>query len=123
MSLPGIFINYRREDSGGYAQQLYRAIRSHFGAKLVFMDIDTIHSGEDFRAAIHQAIAQSDVFLAVIGRSWLHCTDDKGVPRLTYPADLVRREIAQALEAKIHVIPVLVGHAPMPRADLLPDDL
>ena len=123
MILPGIFINYRREDSGGYALQLHRSIRSHFGAKLVFMDIDTIHSGEDYRAAIHQAIAQSNVFLAVIGRSWLHSTDDKGVPRLTYPADLVRKEITQALEAKIHVIPVLVGHAPMPRADQLPDDL
>ena len=121
--MAGIFINYRREDSGGYAQQLYRAIRSHFGAKLVFMDIDTIHSGQDYRAAIRQAIAQSDVFLAVIGRSWLRSTDDKGIPRLSYPADLVRREIVQALEAKIHVIPVLVGHAPMPRANELPDDL
>ena len=121
--MPGIFINYRREDSGGYAQELYRAIRSHFGTKLVFMDIDTIRSGEDYRAAIRQAIAQSDVFLAVIGRSWLHSIDDKGISRLSYPADLVRTEIAQALEAKIHVIPVLIGHAQMPRADALPDNL
>ena len=123
MSLPGIFINYRREDSGGYAQQIYRAIHSYFGAKLVFMDIDTIHSGDDYRAAIHQAIAQSDVFLAVIGRAWLRVTDDKGIPRLSHDADLVRREIAQALEANIHVIPVLVGRAQMPPAEALPDDL
>ena len=121
--MPGIFINYRREDSGGYAQQLYRAIRSHFGAKLVFMDIDTIPSGEDFRSIIQQSIAQSDVFLAIIGRTWLHCTDDKGIQRLAYPNDLVRREIVQALEAQVHVIPVLVGHAQMPRANDLPDDL
>jgi outer membrane protein assembly factor BamB len=121
--LPGIFINYRREDSGGYAQQIYKALCSHFGAKLVFMDIDTIRSGEDFRAIIRQAIGQSDVFLAIIGRTWLRCTDDKGIQRLSYTADLVRREIVQALEAKAHVIPVLVGHAQMPRAIDLPDDL
>jgi hypothetical protein len=121
--LPGIFINYRREDSGGYAQQIYKALRSHFGAKLVFMDIDTIRSGEDYRAIIREAIAQSDVFLAVIGRTWLRCTDDKGIARLSYPADLVRREIAQALEANIQVVPVLVGHAQMPRAADLPGDL
>ncbi|HEX4320998.1 MAG TPA: PQQ-binding-like beta-propeller repeat protein [Acidobacteriaceae bacterium] len=121
--MPGIFINYRREDSGGYAQQIYKALRSHFGAKLVFMDIDTIRSGEDYRAIIHESIAQSDVFLAIIGRTWLRCTDDKGIARLSYPTDLVRREIAQALEANIHVVPVLVGHAQMPRAADLPDDL
>ena len=121
--MPGIFINYRREDSGGYAQQIYRPMRAYFGAKLVFMDTDTIRSGEDYRAIIREAIAQSDVFLAVIGRAWLRATDDQGNSRLSYPADLVRREIAQALEAGIHVVPVLVGRASMPRADALPDDL
>ena len=121
--MPGIFINYRREDSGGYAQQIYRALRAHFGAKLVFMDIDTIRSGEDYRAIIRDAIAQSDVFLAIIGRSWLTVTDAQGNRRLQLPADLVRHEVSQALAAKILVIPVLVGHAPMPRADSLPDDL
>ena len=121
--MPGIFINYRREDSGGYAQQIYRAMRTHFGAKLVFMDIDTIRSGEDYRAIIRDAIAQSDVFLAVIGRSWLTVTDANGNRRLQSPADLVRHEVSQALQAKIPVVPVLVGHAQMPRADALPDDL
>ena len=121
--MPGIFINYRREDSGGYAQQIYKALRSHFGAKLVFMDIDTIRSGEDYRAIIRDAIAQSDVFLAVIGRSWLTVTDAQGNRRLQSPADLVRHEVSQALQTKMLVIPVLVGHAQMPHADSLPDDL
>ncbi len=121
--MPGIFINYRREDSGGYAPQIYRALRAHFGKNLVFMDIDTIRAGEDYRDAIRQAVAQSDVFLAVIGRSWLHAIDDQGNRRIEQPRDLVRAEIAQALEAKLHVVPVLVGHAPMPSASTLPDDL
>ncbi len=121
--MPGIFINYRREDSGGYAPQIYRALRAHFGKQLVFMDIDTIRAGEDYRQAIRQAIAQSDVFLAVIGRSWLRSTDDQGNRRLEQPRDLVRAEIAQALQANIHIVPVLVGHAAMPPANSLPDDL
>ncbi len=121
--MPGIFINYRREDSGGYAQQIYRALRAHFGTKLVFMDIDTIRSGEDYHAIIRDAIAQCDVFLAIIGRSWLTVTDAQGNRRLQSSADLVRHEVSQALAGKMLVIPVLVGHAPMPRADSLPDDL
>jgi hypothetical protein len=121
--LPGIFINYRREDSGGYAQQIYRALRSAFGAKLVFMDIDTIRSGEDYRAIIRRSIGQSDVFLTIIGRAWLRSLDDKGHRRLDSPNDLVRREIAQALEANLYVVPVLVGRAQMPRAVDLPEDL
>jgi TIR domain/PQQ-like domain len=121
--LPGIFINYRREDSGGYAQQIYRAMRSYFGAKFVFMDIDTIRSGEDFRSIIQQSIAESDVFLSIIGRTWLRSADDKGVQRLSYPTDLVRLEIAQALKANLHVVPVLVGRAQMPCAADLPEDM
>jgi hypothetical protein len=72
--LPGIFISYRREDSGGYAQQLFESVSSYFGKSQVFMDIDSIEAGEDFTKVIHDRIEQCDVFIALIGRNWVRCT-------------------------------------------------
>lgn len=43
-----IFINYRRDDSGGYAGWLYDRLAKHFDRDFIFMDIDLIEPGEDF---------------------------------------------------------------------------
>ena len=44
----GIFISYRREDSGPYAGRLRDTLSRHFGAEQVFRDIDRIDPGERF---------------------------------------------------------------------------
>ena len=44
----GIFISYRREDSGLYAGRLRDTLSHHFGAEQVFRDIDSINPGERF---------------------------------------------------------------------------
>jgi hypothetical protein len=43
--LSGVFINYRREDSGGHAGRLYDRLRQHYGPHRVFRDIDAIAPG------------------------------------------------------------------------------
>ena len=43
-----VFISYRREDSSGYAQTIYRELVQHFSKDRVFMDVDTIEPGLDF---------------------------------------------------------------------------
>lgn len=121
--LPGIFINYRREDSGGYAQRLFDLISSHFGKSQVFIDIDSIEAGADFDKVIRDRLTQCDAFIALIGRNWVRCTDEQGHRRLEDPRDFVRREIAQALGRSMQVIPVLVGGARMPRPEELPADI
>ena len=64
------------------------------------------------------------MLLAVIGRRWASITDADGHRRLDDPDDLVRREIARALERPdVQVIPVLVDGAQMPAKDELPPDL
>jgi len=57
------------------------------------------------------------------GPGWLDATSDKGERRLEDPNDLVRMEIAAALNRDIAMIPVRVRGAKMPSADQLPDDL
>jgi hypothetical protein len=121
--MSNIFINYRREDSSAYAGRLYDALLAHFGRDKIFIDIDAIGPGEDFRQVIQRTCASCEILLAVIGRSWATVQDKNGKPRLTNETDFVRLEIASALQKNLRVIPVLVGGADMPDASLLPTDL
>jgi hypothetical protein len=118
-----IFISYRRADTSGYAGRLADDLAERVGRHRVFRDVQGIAAGSDYVAAIDHAIAQSDVLLAVIGRTWLTETDAKGRRRLEDPQDLVRLEIAAALRRGCRVVPVLVEGARMPEAADLPVEL
>lgn len=119
-----IFLNYRREDTGGHAGRLYDALAKRFGDENVFMDIDRIGPGEDFTKAVEQGVGSCDVLLALIGRSWVTATDREGRRRLDKPNDWVRMEIQAALDrSDTQVIPTLVQSAEMPSSDDLPAPL
>jgi len=118
-----IFISYRRSDSEGEAGRLADELNRRFGEHAVFMDVDTIQPGRDFRKAIDDSIRSCDVLLALVGPDWLGAADAAGHPRLFNESDYVRLEIASALKRDIAVIPVLVRGARMPTASVLPPDL
>ncbi|MFL6450911.1 MAG: toll/interleukin-1 receptor domain-containing protein [Bryobacteraceae bacterium] len=118
-----VFISYRREDSAAYAGRIFDRLKTRFGPKHVFMDIDSLRPGEDFVEALQQTVKSCDVLIAVIGKQWLTAQDDQRRRRLENPEDFVRLEIATALERGILVIPALVGGAPMPQSHDLPDAL
>jgi hypothetical protein len=48
--MPSVYICYRRTDSAGHAGRLFDALTQHFGDGQIFMDIDTVDPGMDFRA-------------------------------------------------------------------------
>ncbi|MDQ3742818.1 MAG: SUMF1/EgtB/PvdO family nonheme iron enzyme [Acidobacteriota bacterium] len=119
----GIFICYRRDDSGGYARALYDRLGSHFGDEQIFMDlVDQIEPGEDFVQVIQEAVSSCEILIALIGRSWLTIQNEAG-RRLDNPNDFVRLEIAAALARDVRVIPALVEGAQMPRPQDLPEDI
>ena len=119
-----IFISYRRDDSAGYAGRLFDYLSAHFGANNIFMDIDTIEPGEDFRKVISKAVGTCDVVLVMIGKLWSTITDSQGQKRLDDPKDWVRMEIDTALsDRRVRVIPVLVRDAAMPSEHELPEGL
>ena len=120
---PRVFISYRRRDDSGLAGRLYDRLASHFGDAQIFMDVDTIALGLDFGEVISRALSTSRVVIVVIGPGWLSARDADGRRRLDDPDDLVRIEIATALELNVRVIPVLVGGATMPHAQELPETL
>ncbi len=119
----GIFISYRRGDSEGQARALSLELANYVGDKAVFMDVDSIALGRDFRQSLHDSLESCDAFLALIGPSWLDSKDAAGKRRLDDPTDFVRQEIATALKRNIPVTPVLLQDAQMPAEQSLPDDL
>ena len=96
-----IFINYRRDDSGGTAGRLHDRLAQTFGRKNLFMDVDHIPAGVDFVDYLPSQVAACDVFLAVIGPNWLDAKDDDGRRRFDSPHDFVTIEIAAALARNI----------------------
>jgi len=122
--MPGIFINYRRDDAAGFARSLYEHLDQEFKRGQVFMDVEALREpGMDFAKEIDRSLARCAAMLVLIGKGWLSSKDEGGRRRIDEPEDFVRLEIATALKRDVRVIPVLLGGATMPRADELPEDL
>jgi hypothetical protein len=121
--MTGIFISYRREDSGAYAGRLYDALTSYFDRGSLFFDVDTIEPGQDFREVIQRTCSSCKVLLVIIGKQWATACDKSGRLRLNNSNDIHRIEIATALQKGLRVIPVRVGEAEMPDESALPPDL
>jgi hypothetical protein len=117
-----IIISYRRADSDAIAGRIRDRLASHFGENSVFMDIDSIPFGIDFREHIKQALEQNDILVAVIGPKWLG-PGKGGRFRIAEETDPVRIEVETALKKGSAVIPILVGGAKMPKPAELPDSL
>jgi len=123
MSGGTIFVNYRRVDAPYLARSLYERLVAAFRDRRVFMDVDSIPAGSNFRETITSALQQTDVLLAVVGPQWLDVRDDAGGRRLDNPEDWVRVELETARRLGCKVVPVLAGGARHPRAADLPDGL
>lgn len=118
-----VFISYRREDSQGQARALFQDLVARLGRSAVFMDVDSIALGRDFREVLQERLATCDLMLVLIGPDWLSGTDRTGRRRLDNPADYVCLEIAAALERKIPIAPLLLQGAQMPTAEQLPESI
>jgi hypothetical protein len=119
-----VFISYRRDDSKYQARMIHEAFCHVLSREDVFMDVDSIPPGANFRKILGDWVGKCDVLLALVGPGWIDATDGKtGRRRLDNPSDFVRIEIGEALARDIPVVPVLIDGAPMPNIDLLTDDL
>ena len=105
--MPTIVISYRRTDSSAVAGRIFDRLIAHYGEELVFLDIDNIPFGIDFRAHIQQILQRTDVVLAIIGANWLGVSPGGGT-RMCEPTDPVRIEIETAIAQRMPIIPVLV---------------
>jgi len=115
-----IFINYRNGDEEGTAMAIERELSRRFGSDQVFFASKSISPGENYISKLLTAVRDSKVLLAVIGSRWITAVDKQGRNRLGNEDDWIRREILEAFEHGVAVIPVLVGRL-QPR--LRPSDL
>ena len=117
----GVFISYRRADTGWAANVLADALRRRLGQSLeVFLDNRSINLGEAFARALEDAVRRSAALLVLIGPRW---DEPPLVGRLLDPKDWVRKEILLAQGVGATIIPVLVDREHVPAGSSLPDNL
>jgi TIR domain len=117
--MPRIVISYRRADTGQIVGRISDWLADRYGKESVFVDIDNIPFGVDFRRQIYDVLLKTDILIAAIGDDWLG-SGATGQSRLLQDTDPVRVEIETALERKITIIPVLIDGAKMPEPNELP---
>jgi hypothetical protein len=120
--MSGVFVSYRRVDEPFGAGMIHKALVDRLGEDLVFLDNQSLPLGRDFERRLWSALRRSDALIVVIGPRWLS-TDDGGQLLIGRDDDFVRREIAEALDLDLSVVPVLLGGASLPESSLLPNDI
>jgi hypothetical protein len=115
-----VFINYRSEDSRGYAALLYVELARRLGPERVFLDSESIPAGDDFTEHLLNQIRHARTVLALIGPHWLIATRRARLRRKT---DWTCREIVEAFGSGRRVVPVLTDDVAMPTERQLPDCL
>jgi hypothetical protein len=115
-----IFISYRRDDDPAFAARIRDALVQRFGRGSVFMDVDSLLAGTKFDDELAAALVACDVFIAVLGASWLELLEQKAAGKTR---DYVQDEIAAALKRGIPVIPVRVGREGQLASIPLPEEL
>jgi hypothetical protein len=116
-----IILSYRRSDSDVITGRIRDNLANHYGEDAVFMDIDSIPLGFDYREQMRDALSDNNVMIAVIGPKWLGGRGKDA--RINANNDPVRIELETAFQQGMRIIPVLVSGATMPKAADLPQSL
>ncbi|MEM7199626.1 MAG: SUMF1/EgtB/PvdO family nonheme iron enzyme [Planctomycetota bacterium] len=117
---PPLFLSYRRDEEQRLPQNLKRSLDLKLGG--VFLDVDSIRTGEKWEERIEGALRESVAVLVVVSRHWLMAHDEWGRRRIDDPRDWCHRELALALELELPLFPILDG-GPMPPAEAFPRPL
>lgn len=119
--MPDVFINFRNDDDGSAATMIERDLSARFGPEKIFRDSKSISAGDEFPQRLLSAVHDSRVMLAVVGPRWLKVRD--GRRALDDEQDWVRRELLEARQRGVRVIPVLIGDTKRLDHTKLPPDL
>ena len=105
---PKIVLSYRRADLSGLAGRLFDRIRDRFGAPNVFMDIDSVPFGTNFRTHIQTTLAGCKIVVALMGKDWVGKRFFPFQARIFDANDPIRLEMHTALKMNVPILPVLV---------------
>src|SRR5947208_2907486 len=82
MYMSTVFISYRRESVAGEARALFNNLVARLGEDCVFMDVDSIALGRDFRRVLQKTLDSSELMLVLIGKNWAEVKYEEGQTRL-----------------------------------------
>ena len=119
----GIFISYRRADSGTWAHQLAKKIERYYGSLGIYLDVASNRPGRDYRKVIESHLERTNVVVAIIGPKYFVMKDKNGHTRIHTRNDTVRTELRTALQLGKMVCPMLVDDADDPEPSYYPEDL
>lgn len=113
MEQKSVFISYRRNLSKHLARSIYQDLRANGWD--VFLDVDTIDSGDFDRIILNQIGARAHFILLVSPGALERCAE---------PGDWVLREIEEAVRLERNIVPILEEGADFSQEiRYLPDDL
>jgi hypothetical protein len=116
-----VFINYRRKQSEWAAWAIHERLKESFGKDGLFLDVAHLTPGRRLSSGIQAPLDGCDVMLALIGPQWMAEIQqrDGAVKEM----DWVRKELREALQRRIPVVPVALGDTALPTLQELPADL
>jgi tetratricopeptide (TPR) repeat protein len=115
-----IFISYRRDDAAAYAGRVADRLGEFVGPEHVFMDVESIHPGQNFAEAIDRTLSQCSNVLVIIGPRWFDILRQR---EASQEKDYVVHEVSSALGRVVNVVPVFVGGATSAALSQLPHEL
>ena len=118
--MPKLVISYRRKDTAAISGRIFEHLVKEFGKNSIFMDIDNIPPGVDYRNHIDRVLVNADIILVIIGDRWLGGSENN---RILYDMDPVRIELESAYKQKIHIWPIFIDDGRMPLPEQLPPNL
>ena len=117
-----VFISYRRDDEGPASRFIKAELDKIFGNEHVFMDLNNIRKGDNWKNIINSSLDQCDCLIVIIGKNWLRLQDENFIRRIDKKGDWVRKEIETALYRKVKIVPLLLGGT-LPQEEALPKSI
>ncbi len=116
-----VFISYRSSDGADKATALARDLDALFGQDQVFLDKDDLPAGSRWRDEITRELSEAPVLLVLVTPNYLGASDVGGQRCIDRADDPVRDELATAVAANAHVVPLMCdGVTETPPAASLP---
>src|SRR5262245_42727437 len=103
-----VFISYRRDVASFIARAIFMDLRQH--GYDVFMDVETIDSGEFDTVLLNQIAARAHFVLILTPGTLERCNE---------PGDWLRREIEEALRLKRNIVPLFINNFDLREAEPL----
>lgn len=102
-----IFISYRSSDGADKATALARDLDDLFGQAQVFLDKEDLAAGSRWRDEIARTLSDAPILLVLVTPHYLGALDGAGKLCIERDDDPVRDELATAVAANAHVIPLM----------------